>query len=451
MIPNMKDQPTVQTLRSRLVSNPRPFVRWFERSWEERLAFVQTMVREISQQTDPNQMVELYGQRMRQILPSDRRISLSRRDLEYPYVRVTRSDFDSNPVNPWKHRDRLPLLRGGLFAELIYAEQAVILNDLSLAPDDPSRPWLEGMKSICVLPLFDQGKALNMVILARDDNGFSQEFIPEQLWFSNLFGRATSQLVLKQELQKAYDQADRELKVVADIQRSLLPVELPRVRGLDIAAHYQTARNAGGDYYDFFELSGEKLGILIADVSGHGTPAAVVMAVTHSIAHTHESEPDPPSKLLNFINHHLCRRYTQGNGTFVTAFYGVYDPHTRQLRFANAGHHPPRLKRRKGGPSGIVEGTVNLPLGIDSDECYRDEIQTLYPGDILVLYTDGIVEARSPQGELFGIERLDQLISESELSSQSLIDRVVSQVQQFSEGRPVGDDRTMVVIQVRQP
>ncbi|GIW75421.1 MAG: hypothetical protein KatS3mg104_0484 [Phycisphaerae bacterium] len=290
-----------------------------------------------------------------------------------------------------------------------------------------------------------------MVILARDDNGFSQEFIPEQLWFSNLFGRATSQLVLKQELQKAYDQADRELKVVADIQRSLLPVELPRVRGLDIAAHYQTARNAGGDYYDFFELSGEKLGILIADVSGHGTPAAVVMAVTHSIAHTHESEPDPPSKLLNFINHHLCRRYTQGNGTFVTAFYGVYDPHTRQLRFANAGHHPPRLKRRKGGPSGIVEGTVNLPLGIDSDECYRDEIQTLYPGDILVLYTDGIVEARSPQGELFGIERLDQLISESELSSQSLIDRVVSQVQQFSEGRPVGDDRTMVVIQVRQP
>lgn len=447
----MKDQPTFETLRSHLAADPQPFVRWFDRPWEERLAFVQAMVREISEQTDPNQMVELYGQRMKQILPSNRRISLSRRDLEYPYVRVTRSDFDSNPLNPWKHRDRLPLLRGGLFAELIYAEQAVILNDLSLAEDDPSRPWLEGMKSICVLPLFDQGKALNMVILARDDNGFSQEFIPEQLWFSNLFGRATAQLVLKRELEKAYDQADRELKVVADIQRSLLPVELPRIAGLDIAAHYQTARNAGGDYYDFFELPGGKLGILIADVSGHGTPAAVVMAVTHSIAHTHESDPDPPSKLLNFINLHLCRRYTQGTGTFVTAFYGIYDPHTRQLRFANAGHHPPRLKRRRNGPSGIVEGAANLPLGIDPDECYLDETQTLQPGDILVLYTDGIVEARSTQGELFGIERLDQVISQSEPSSRALIDQVVSQVERFCEYRPPRDDRTMVVIQIREP
>ncbi len=444
----MKDVSPDSTLRSRLQSDARPFVQWFRQPWQERLAFVHEMMRELSEQTDPNQMVEVYGKRMREVLPSQRRISLSRRDLEYPFVRVTRSDFDSNPLNPWKHRDSLPVLRGGILAELIYGEKGAILNDLQLASDDPSRPWLEGMRSLCALPLFDQGKALNMVVLARDDNGFSDEFIPEQMWLSNLFGRATANLVLKQELQEAYERVDRELKVVADIQRSLLPTELPKIPGLDVGAYYQTAKNAGGDYYDFFPLPGGKLGMLIADVSGHGTPAAVVMAVTHSIAHTHEAEPDPPSKLLNFINRHLTARYTNGTGTFVTAFYGIYDPATRQLRFANAGHNPPRLKRGKGGPNGIVEGAANLPLGIDPDEVYVDDVQTLQPGDILVLYTDGITEARSHDGELFGTERLDEVIADSEHSSQELIDETLIRVERFANYRAPQDDRTMLVIQV---
>ncbi len=103
---------------------------------------------------------------------------------------------------------------------------------------------------------------------------------------SNLFGRATHNLVLSDQLKVAYEAVDYEMKVVADIQRSLLPMQMPSIPTLSLAAHYQTSHRAGGDYYDFFPLPDGKWGILIADVSGHGTPAAVLMAVTHSLAHT---------------------------------------------------------------------------------------------------------------------------------------------------------------------
>src|SRR5207244_2587168 len=132
--------------------------------------------------------------------------------------------------------------------------------------------------------------------------------LPELVWLSNLFGRATNNLVLSEELQRAYQTLDRELKVVGQIQRSLLPARLPTIPTLDLATHYQPSQRAGGDYYDFFPLPAGKWGIFIADVSGHGTPAAVLMAVTHCIAHTHPGPPQPPAKVLDYLNRHLATR-----------------------------------------------------------------------------------------------------------------------------------------------
>src|SRR5262249_62094850 len=127
-----------------------------------------------------------------------------------------------------------------------------------------------------------------------------------------------------EELRQADEDLDRELKIVADIQRSLLPARLPRIPTVDLAAHYQPARRAGGDYYDFFPLPDDRWGIFIADVSGHGTPAAVLMAVTHSIAHTRPGPPMPPRTLLDYLNDHLSTRYTSTNRTFATAFSPIY-------------------------------------------------------------------------------------------------------------------------------
>ena len=125
---------------------------------------------------------------------------------------------------------------------------------------------------------------------------------------------------------QAYEIVERELKVVADIQRSLLPQVLPKIPTLELAAYYRTSRWAGGDYYDFFPLPDGRWGILIADVSGHGTPAAVMMAITHSLAHSLPGPADPPAAMLGHVNRQLSNRYTTSNEVFVTAFYGVYDP-----------------------------------------------------------------------------------------------------------------------------
>ena len=135
---------------------------------------------------------------------------------------------------------------------------------------------------------------------------------------------------------------DSELKAVAEIQRSLLPLQLPHIPLLRLAASYQTSKRAGGDYYDFFRLPADdtvpadraKWGVLIADVSGHGTPAAVLMAVTHAIAHGIERPLDAPSKLLGFVNDRLCDGYTSENAAFVTAFFGIYDPVNRTLEYS---------------------------------------------------------------------------------------------------------------------
>ena len=384
------------------------------------------------------------------MIPSDRWMAISRRDLTAPQYRVTRSDMWESPINPWKDRSSLPLLEGGLLAELIYNEEPRIINDLQVNNDDPAREYLHGIRSIQAIPQFDRGQSLNMVIsIRRDANGFDPQRLPELFLTANLFGRATHNLVLSEEVNRAYEAVDRELKVVSDIQLSLLPMRLPHIPTLEIAAHYQTSQRAGGDYYDFFKLPEGRWGILIADVSGHGTPAAVLMAVTHSISHTLHDEPDPPSKLMTFINRHLASRYTGNNGTFVTAFYGIYDPAKRQISYSRAGHCPPRIKQCSAGTITGMDAAPSLPLGIDADEVYEDITQTLSPGDVVVFYTDGIIDLRDPSGELFGVDRLDEIISHCESDPETIIRRTLLALEDFTNEAPPVDDLTMLITKVR--
>jgi sigma-B regulation protein RsbU (phosphoserine phosphatase) len=417
--------------------------------WRERLALIVDTMREMSRQTDPQAMVRAYGARVRRLLPTDRRISLSRRDLPAPKYRITRSSTWTEEVNPWKEKDRLPILEGGILGELIYGDEPRLLNDFRVAADDPAAEYLAGQRSLLAIPMFDQGTALNMVVLLRQEPGaFDPEEFPQLVWMSNLFGRATHNLVLAEQLQQAYDAVDREMRVVADIQRSLLPARLPHIPTLDLAAFYQTASRAGGDYYDFFPLAHGRWGLLIADVSGHGTPAAVLMAVTHAIAHSHPGPSVPPGQLLAYVNRHLATRYTAQSDTFVTAFYGVYDPARRELTYARAGHNPPRLKRCGDGAPLSLDGVDGLPLGIFADEDYADVTLVLRPGDQVVFYTDGITEARNPAGELFDLRRLDEVLSGCPHEANDLLEAVLRALEQFTAGRPADDDRTLLVARV---
>jgi sigma-B regulation protein RsbU (phosphoserine phosphatase) len=417
--------------------------------WRQRLTFVVEMMRELSLETDPQAMGRTYRNRMRQAYQVDGSISLSRRDLEPPYYRITKSSRWKEDINPWKQKDRLPLLQGGLLGELIYSEEPRIIPDLRVAEDDPAYEYLAGMRSLIASPLFDEGISKNMIVLLREEpSAFDPNQLPEWVWMSNLYGRATQGLILSEKLKETLEIVERELKIVAGIQRSLLPKRLPRIPTLDLAAHYQTSQWAGGDYYDIFPLSDGLWGLLIADVSGHGTPAAVMMAITHAIAHTYRGDPIPPGLMLEFVNHHLATRYTTEIEAFVTAFYGIYDPSRRELRYASAGHNPPRLKRCQDGTIASLDGASGLPLGVTLAAEYPETVQQLIPGDQIIFYTDGITEAVNPSGWMFGLERLDEVLENCTLTAEGLIRAVLNDLEAFTEGHPPADDRTLLVAKV---
>ncbi|MFO0972074.1 MAG: PP2C family protein-serine/threonine phosphatase [Phycisphaerae bacterium] len=418
--------------------------------WRGRLAHVVDMMREVSRQTDPQNMVKVYAARVRALTPTDRLISISRRGLSWPEFRVTRSSTWTEEINPWKQVERLPLRRGGVLAEMLYGNEARLIEDAELAEDDPAREFVGEMRSLAAIPMFDRGEALNMTVLMRREAGaFDAERYPEMVLQGNLFGRATHTLVLADDLSAALEALDREMQQVASIQRSLLPAELPKISTMELAAHYETSTQAGGDYYDFFDLGDERWGILIADVTGHGTPAAVVMAITHAIAHQFAGPHECPAAMLEHLNRELTKRYTNNSGTFVTAFYGVYDARSRALTYASAGHNPPRLKRCEDGTLTALDAAGGLPLGIEMDAEFTPARHALRPGDQIIFYTDGVTEAFNTQGEMFGTERLDRVLTACRPMASILISATLDALRDFTRGRPADDDRTILVARVR--
>jgi len=441
----MKSFTTVAEKRSRVSAG------LFEGSWQERLASIVDAMREMSLQTEPGEMVRAYGARVGALIPAARRISLSRRGLKSPRYRITRSSTWTETIDPWKEKDRLPLLEGGLLGDLIYGDEARLIDDIAplLGPDDPAFDYLAGCRSLMAMPHYEQGETMNMVVLLQEEPAaFDPEKFPEWVWVSSLFGRATHNLVLRNELKQAYEIVERELKVVADIQRSLLPQVLPAIPNVELAAYYRTSRWAGGDYYDFFPLPDGRWGILIADVSGHGTPAAVMMAITHSLAHNLPGPSDPPAAMLGYLNRQLSRHYTVANEVFVTAFYGIYDPMQRTLIFSSAGHNPPRLKRCGDGSVHTLEEVGGPPLGLFDDLDYDETALKLRPGDILAFYTDGITEATDAGGVQFGVNRLDEVLRRCGLDAKAIVAGVIEAVDRYTDDQPPDDDRTLLVAKV---
>ena len=417
------------------------------RNWRARLATSVDVMRELSRYSDPHEMYQVFARRMCQWFPVTRQLSITRRGLRWPAYRVTRCSLWKDQINPWKEPDRLPVHEGGVLADLLYADQPQLIEDLHLDPDDPATEYLSGQRSVLAIPHYGQGTALNMLVLAREEpDAFPPERIPDLVLMSNLFGRATQTLVLSQAVREAYDAVDYELRTIADIQKSLLPEEVPHVPGLDVAVHYQTAKRAGGDYYDFFKLPDGRLGVLVADASGHGAPAAVLMAVAHTIAHTRAEPPLRPGELLTHLNAHLTPRYTQATGSFVTAFYAVFDPVNGTLSYASAGHTPPRLLRCPDGSRVPLNRAQRLPMGIKPDEVYPEQTVPLTPGDQVVFFTDGVIEAVNPDGEVFGSDRIDAALAGGPPTAEMLLQNVLTTLTDFTAGLAPSDDRTLVVV-----
>ncbi|HEY2910681.1 MAG TPA: PP2C family protein-serine/threonine phosphatase [Gemmataceae bacterium] len=416
------------------------------RNSRSRLTASVELMRELSRSSDPHEMYQLFARRMDELFPVARRLTISRRGLHYPEYRVTRCTLWKESIDPWKEAHRLPLYSGGLLAELLYSDEPQVIDHLEIDADDPAGEFLAGQQSLLAIPQFELGAAINAIVLGREDAAaFPRDRIPDLVMMSNLFARATQTLVLSKAVREAYESLDFELRTVADIQKALLPTGVPRLPGLDVAVHLQPAKRAGGDYYDFFSLPGGQLGVLIADASGHGAPAAVLMAMTHAITHT-LPHPVRPGELLTHLNAHLARRYTRPTGSFVTAFYAVFDPVRGTLTYASAGHTPPRLRRREGSRA-VLNRAQRLPLGIKPDEVYPEQAIPLCPGDRVAFFTDGVIEAMSGEGEVFGTGRIDAILAAEPSSAEDLLKAILASWDEFTAGIPSADDRTLVVVQ----
>jgi sigma-B regulation protein RsbU (phosphoserine phosphatase) len=236
----------------------------------------------------------------------------------------------------------------------------------------------------------------------------------------------------------------RELEIAHDIQQSFLPQAFPQVPGFDIVAHNIPARHVGGDFYDFIPLRNGRWGLLVADVSDKGVPAALFMALSRSLVRAYSLEYDSVPAALAAFNAFV----TADNpaNMFVTLFYATLEPEACRLAYINAGHNPPILLRGQEHQIVLLRAH-GIALGIWPDVDLEEHPVSLGPADVVVLYTDGITEAFNTAHEMFGLERLIEVVQgNSGASAGELLKAIEASVAAFTGDAPQSDDITLLVI-----
>ncbi len=236
----------------------------------------------------------------------------------------------------------------------------------------------------------------------------------------------------------------RELDIAAEIQKSLLPEACPRVENFDIAASSVPAREVGGDFYDFIRLPEGRWGVVVADVSGKGVPAALLMALSRSLIRAYSQDNPSILRAMRTANRFLLEDVR--SGMFVTCFYGVMDPVRRSFTYVNAGHNPPVVAT---GGDIVILPASGTPLGVMEESGIREETCQLHPGNIVIMYTDGITEAMNEYGEQFGTTRLEDIArNSSRFTAAEISERLLTAVRTFTMGQSQFDDMTAVVLKV---
>jgi sigma-B regulation protein RsbU (phosphoserine phosphatase) len=245
------------------------------------------------------------------------------------------------------------------------------------------------------------------------------------------------------EVEREADRIRREMALAAQIQKSFLPRKDPAFEPYDITGSARACRHVGGDYYDYIPIDADRLAVIIADVSGVGASASLIMANLRGALHEKFPDRFDLGELTAGLNDFI---YTSSDShCFITFFLGILDRRTHEIAFVNAGHNPPLLVGRD-GPARTLDGT-GLPLGMFPAQAYGERTAALAPGDILCLYTDGIVESRKEEKEEYGEARLERMVRELAASpAREIMERVFEDVFGFSGCSEAGDDMTLVVV-----
>jgi serine phosphatase RsbU (regulator of sigma subunit)/anti-sigma regulatory factor (Ser/Thr protein kinase) len=353
---------------------------------------------------------------------------------ELPRLAAAPPRFDIAPDDP-------------LVAYLHSVPGVVDLQQLAL--DSPALTAMRAAGVRLAVPLVSQGELIGLLNLGPrlSEQDYSGD---DRALLNNLATQAApavrvAQLVRQQQEEaQERERIEQELRVARLIQQTLLPKELPAVAGWQMAAHYQPARAVGGDFYDFLALPRGRLGLVIGDVTDKGVPAALVMATTRAVLRAVAQRLDAPGAVLAQVNDALVPDIPPN--MFVTCLYAILDPSTGRLRYANAGHDLPY--QRQGGE--VVElRATGMPLGLLPGMQYEERETTLAPGDSVLFYSDGLVEAHNPRREMFSFPRLRALLSDDAAGgTQALVDFLLTELARFTgAGWEQEDDITLVTLQ----
>jgi len=236
---------------------------------------------------------------------------------------------------------------------------------------------------------------------------------------------------------------EQELEIARNIQRSILPNDMPQVGGFEIVGDMLPAREVGGDFYDFFLIDRRHVGVLVADVSGKGVPAAFFMLIARTLLRATALFGMPPGDCLERVNALLCEENEEM--MFVTLFYGILDLDSGRLDYANAGHNPPMLRRASGDVRALPH-TGGMAMAVDGSQAYAQASLVLEPGDVLTMFTDGVTEAFARDGAMFGTGRLAGLLAGLDGDCRAVLQAMLAEVERFAADAEQSDDITAVVL-----
>jgi phosphoserine phosphatase RsbU/P len=337
-------------------------------------------------------------------------------------------------------------LNQGVVGYAASQRQAVLVPDVKKEPHyimtNPET------RSELAAPLIYKDKVIGVLDLEHTKRGFFTE--DHQRTVTTLAAQiaiAIENARLYEEIARQERRLERDMQMAHELQLRLLPQKNPKLAKLEVAAKFIPARAIGGDLYDFFSYSSSRMGIVIGDVSGKGAPAAIYAALVSGILRSHTPIEPSPAEMLSAVNYSLSERRIDGQ--FVSLIYALWDERQSTLQVSNSGL--PRPIYCQGGKPEVIDAT-GLPLGLFDDATYDEFTFRLKPGDLFVFFSDGILDARNPAGELFGRERAERVASRCwEMSAQEVVNSLFDAVNEHTAGEETFDDQTVVAIRVKGP
>lgn len=303
---------------------------------------------------------------------------------------------------------------------------------------------LQGVRSVLAVPLSVGDKVFGIIYADSPigEGRFTKEHLEVLTMLASVAAIRVENARLVEE-RMGRERLEHELQLASEIQQRFQPAAPPQVSGYELQGISFPCYEIGGDYYDFIERKDGRLIIALGDVSGKGTAAALLMSSLHAAIHAQAAAHRSAIETIKAVNQYLAENIPSNR--FITLFYAELDPLASTLSFINAGHNPPLIVHTAGTVEQLASG--GLPLGINPNAEFREGRTQLYPGDVLVIYSDGVSEAMNPDNEEFGTARLCEVVSRNlELTAAGIRDRIESALTKFAQGTRAADDITLVIV-----